>query len=153
MKFLMILMVGACLLIGTVPAMADQAAEEPAIREAIKKLVAAWNSHDAKAHVALLDGVAVPWESGAKGTKEGQEKWFTEYFAKQKDAKGKLLEEVGIVFVTPDVAIYKSYAEPSGMVDDAGKEIPPTKMLGAWVMVKRDGKWLNAASFFRPAEE
>ncbi len=50
MKYLMILLVGVCLLIGTVPAVADQAADEAAIRELNKQIYAAVNKHDAKAY-------------------------------------------------------------------------------------------------------
>ena len=38
MKYLMILSVGVCLLIGTVPAMADQAGDEAAIKKVIEQL-------------------------------------------------------------------------------------------------------------------
>ena len=55
MKYLMILMAGVCLLIGTVTAVADQAADEAAIRETAKELNATWNPKDIDAHFALID--------------------------------------------------------------------------------------------------
>ncbi len=153
MKYLMTLTVGVCLLFASVPAVAQNAADEAAVREAIEKLVATYNSKDVKAMVALLDETSVPWESGVKGTREGQEQYFTEVFATQKDVKSKITKEVGIVFVTPDVAIYKAYADVTGIVDDDGKAMPLAKFLGAWLMVKKGGNWLMAAYYGRPIEE
>jgi hypothetical protein len=43
--------------------------------------------------------------------------------------------------------------ERTGMFDDDGKAMPLSKGLGAWIMVKKGGKWLFAASFRRPIEE
>jgi hypothetical protein len=50
-----------------------------------------------------------------------------------------------------DVALYKAHWEFTGMADAEGKALPPMKLLGACVLVKRDGKWLMAAFFSRPA--
>jgi len=41
----------------------------------------------------------------------------------------------------------------TGLVDEAGKALPQLKWLGAWVMVKKNGKWLSAAFFSRLIEE
>jgi uncharacterized protein (TIGR02246 family) len=154
MKHLMILTIGVCLLFAAMPVMAQSAADEAAVREAVEKLVATFNTHDMKAMVALMDETSVPWESRAKGSRERQEQYFTEYFAIQKNVNSKITEEVGIVFVTPDVAIYKAYADVTGIVDDDGKAMPlAAKVLGAWVAVKKGGNWLMAAYFGRPVEE
>jgi uncharacterized protein (TIGR02246 family) len=131
----------------------DQAAEEAAIRKAMEENFATWNAKDVRTHAALYDEVAVPWEHGGKITKEGREKLLDTVFTKQKDAKAKITKEIGIVFLTPDVAIYKAYAERKGMVDGDGKAMPPSRGLGAWILVKKGGKWLFAASFHRPVED
>jgi len=153
MKFIVVLAVGICLLLSSVPAMAEQAADEAAIRKAMEQNFATWNAKDVKSHVALYSEVAVPWEYAGRGDLEGVEKYLTSVFMKQKDAKAKITQEIGIVFVTPDVAIYKAYAERTGMVNGDGKVMPPSKGLGAWILVKKGGVWLFAASFHRPIEE
>jgi hypothetical protein len=114
---------------------------------------ATWNAKDVKSHVALYDEVAVPWEYVGEGDLEMVEKYLATVFSTQKNAKAKITKEIGIVFLTPDVAIYKAYAERTGMVDGEGKALPPTKGLGAWILVKKYGEWLFAASFHRPIQE
>ncbi len=44
MKHLLILTIGFCLLLTSVPAMADQAADEAAMRKVAKELNATWNA-------------------------------------------------------------------------------------------------------------
>ena len=48
MKYLMILTVGVCLLIGTVPAMADEAADEAAIRKVVRQITQAFNNKETR---------------------------------------------------------------------------------------------------------
>ena len=153
MKKVLILIIGVCLLFTSVPAVADQSVDEAAIRKAMENNFATWNTKDVKGHVALYDEVSVPWEYGGKITGEGREKYIATVFTKQKDAKAEITKEIGIVFVTPDVAIYKAHGARIGMVDGDGKAMPPSKGLGAWVLVKKGGKWLFAASFHRPIKE
>ena len=66
MKHLLILTIGISLLI-SMPVMADQAADEAAILELSKKVHAAYNSHDAKALVALYDETHEFWDGTEKG--------------------------------------------------------------------------------------
>ena len=146
MKYLMIITVGICLLI-SVPAMADQAADEAAIREVVKQANAAFNNHDAKAMAAFDVENIESWDGKRKGRKQ-----LSEWFASMK-GQYKQLDEIGITFVTPDVAIFKEYGENTDRLDADGKPLPPQKALEAWVLVKKNGKWLGAAIFTRPAEE
>ena len=53
MKRLLVLTIGICLLLTSVPVMADQAEDEAAIRKAYQKLLTAFNNHDAKAMMAM----------------------------------------------------------------------------------------------------
>ena len=78
---------------------------------------------------------------------------FIEGIARQKDVQASCLDEIGIVFVTPDVAIRKTRTEWTGMTDAEGKPLPSFKSLDAQVYVKRNGKWLRTAAFYRPIEE
>jgi hypothetical protein len=152
MKHLLIVTVGICLLI-SVPVMADQAEDEAAVRKVTEKRVAAFNAHDGKAYTADLDENYENWVGTIKG-RAASEKNSGELFAGPwKNAKIELLDEIGIVFVTPDVAIYKCRYSGSGIVDEDGKAVPPYEFLWAGVWVKKNGKWLLTARFSRPIEE
>ena len=130
----------------------DQAAEEAAIRKVLEQSLAAYNGHDAKAYAALLTENFENWEGDRKG-RAATEKMLTERFERQKDRQAKLLDEIGIIFVTPDVAIFKMRGEFTGMLDADGKPLPPLKRLIAHVYVKKNSRWLRAAWFGRPIEE
>ena len=147
MKYLMISLVGVCLLIATVPAAADQAEDEAAIRDAYKQALAAYNNRDFKVFAVLHVEAFENWDGTSKGRASLEKLTLPE------SLEAKLLDEIGIVFVTPDVAIYKYRLEMTGDVDADGKPLPPTKRLSARVFVKKDGKWLHAAAFARTIEE
>ena len=152
MKFLMILTLGFCLLFAAVPAVADQAADKAAIREAMDRMYAAWNRHDAKGLVAEMHETYETWTGDMKGP-AARQKYWEERFAAQKSAKYTKREEIGIVFVTPDVAIWKARGEISGWVDENGKTMPPYRFLMGSVVVKKNGKWGEVAYFGTPIEE
>jgi uncharacterized protein (TIGR02246 family) len=152
MKYLMILAVGVCLLFSSVPAMADQAEDEAAIRKVVEQIYAAMNKHDAKAYAAVCAEDFETWEGDIKG-RAAMEEVMSGVFANAKDIQFKLLDEIGIVFVTPDVAIYKHNDEITGSLDDDGDPLPPNKRLSARVFVKKNGRWLFASHFFRTIEE
>ncbi len=151
MKALMIITVGVCLLLAVAPVMAQSAADEAAVREATEQFMAASNKHDVKAILALIDENCEIWTGTSKG-RAGLQKWYEERF-EQSEAQLQLLEEIGIVFVTPDVAIHKFYEGYTGEFDSDGKPLPPAKGLRAYVYVKKDGKWLRGAMFWREVEE
>lgn len=130
----------------------DQAAEEAAIREVIEQVYALANKHDAKGFVALMDESIEDWDGENKG-RAAQEKGISEWWERQTDIQYKLLDEIGIVFVTPDVAIYKWHDHTTGELDEDGKPLPPSKWLEADVFVKKNDKWLIAAYFEKRIEE
>ena len=134
--------------------MADQAADEAAVREAEEKYIVTWNAHDGKALCATHVENSESWDGTRKG-RAACEKIFEERFSGPfKGFQVKLEDEIGIVFVTPDVAIYKARYEFSGVTDETGKTLPPGKTLYARVYVKKDGKWMGAhGQFNRPIEE
>ncbi len=152
MKYLVILTVGVCLLIATVPAVADQAEDAAAIMKMLVQSDVFINKKDAKALAGLMDEVNEDWDGSNKG-RAAQEKASAEFMKNQKAYQYKALDEIGLIFVTPDVAIFKEYGEWSGYVDENGKTLPPGKGLYAGVVVKRNGKWLIAAEFTRPITE
>ncbi len=70
-----------------------------------------------------------------------------------KDIQVKLIEEIGIVFVTASVAIYKARHEVTGSVDEDENPRPPYKIIEANVLTRNSGRWLIATSFSRRIEE
>jgi hypothetical protein len=61
---------------------------------------------------------------------------WTNYFGNNENVQMKQYEEVGIHFITPDVAVYKARFEIGGRVDSNGESIPPSKHGGLWVLVR-----------------
>jgi hypothetical protein len=110
------------------------------------------NKHDAKAYAALFDQIYENWAGSIKG-RAALEKSMAENFKNQKAYQYKALDEIGLIFVTPDVAVFKEHGEVSGYVDENGKTLPPSKILWAGIVVKRNGNWLIAAEFETPIEE
>jgi len=147
MKHSLILTVGVCLLV-SVPAMADQAEDEAAIRKVVAAIDAAYNAHDTAALLPLVDDTVVIFGRTMRDRREMQTFW-SEAFAQSKNAKRRFLEEIDIVFVTPDVAIYKSRGERTGRADTDGKPLPTNQAIYARVLVKRNDTWLLAASFYQ----
>jgi hypothetical protein len=147
MKHLLILTIGICLLI-SVPVLADQAEDEAAVRKAEEAYIVTWNVHDGKALCATCVEDYESWNGNVKG-RAACEKYYGESFAgSRKNFQVELLEEIGLFFVTPDVAIYKARYGFNGVVDDEGKTLPPGKVLYARVYVKKNGKWLGAHGQF-----
>ncbi len=152
MKYLITLTTGVCVLFCSVPAMAAQAEDEAAIRKVLEQNQAAFNNHDAKGMAALSHQSGESWDGSRKGPAALLE-FLQNQFKQQPSVKSKRLEEIGIIFFTPDVAVYKARMDNTGLVDEDGKPLPQLKWLGAWVMVKRNGKWFYAAFFNRTIEE
>ncbi|MEE8186261.1 MAG: nuclear transport factor 2 family protein [Nitrososphaerales archaeon] len=116
-----------------------------------EQIDAAFDNHDAKGMGAFWDQSIESWDGSLKGAAEVE--YYADLFKRQPSIKSKRFEEIGIVFVTPDVAVYKARMDNTGLVDEDGKLLPQVKWLGAWVMVKKNGKWLSAAFFSRHIEE
>jgi ketosteroid isomerase-like protein len=154
MKYLMILTVGFCLLFATVPAVADQAADEAAIREASKKAIETLNKGDVKGHADVYAEPFMLFGTKAQ-TRTAHEKVHNERIARSKDnpAQRKMLDDIGIVFLTADNAIHQYRLQTTGGIDEDGKEIPPVKSYIARVYMKQNGKWLIRAHFGTPIEE
>ena len=134
------------------PVVEAQSDDEAAIRKVVEQAVAAANQHDAKAATDLFTKEYENWRGSRKG-RAAWEKFYAEFWKINQDSRHKLLDEIGIIFVTPDVAIYKGRDETLGGTDADGNPRLPLRELRAWVLVKREGRWLLAAGFTRPTEE
>jgi uncharacterized protein (TIGR02246 family) len=119
-------------------ALADQAADESNLRQAVAEYVAAFNKGDAKALAALWSPEAVYTDPASGEQVVGREaikQQFTSIF--ERDAGAKLTATTeSIEFVSPNVAIEKGTA----VVEIANAE-PETSQYSA-VYVQRDGEWL-----------
>ena len=152
MKHLLILTVGICLLLVSVPAMADQASDEAAIRAATEKFQDAMNKHDIEAVSALFDENFQSW-TGDRKSRADAVKFAKMRFERQKAHQRKLSKEVGIDFITPDIAIHKYYEEWTGWIGADGKTQPPTKTFTGCLYVRKNGNWLRRTAFWRMETE
>jgi len=141
MKYLMIFTVGVCLLVGTVPAIADQAADEAAIRKVMSELNATWNAKELDAHMALIDEDFF-MNDGKRG-KSTHREWLEKHFSSEDFSKHKI-KETDIIFLTPGVAIYRR----SGLALKTNR-----KWTGHSIFTKKSGQWLLSASSWRFEEE
>ena len=148
MKYLMILTVGICLL--TVPAMAQSAADEAAVRDATKQYFTAHNKHDAKAVGALLDEKFQNW-TGERKNRADTVKYLEDRFARMKVVQINLDEDIGVDFTTPDIAIHKFYSKSTGFLQADGTSRPMRGLYG-FLYVRKSGQWLRRSAFWRSEE-
>ena len=129
---------------------AERSIDEAAIIKAMEQMDEAYRLRDGQMFGALMAEDFENWLGTDKG-RDINVKISLEGLKSQPNVQYKRSDELGVVFLSTEVALYKAYWEFSGMVDAAGNPLPPMKLLGACVMVKRGGKWLMAAFFSRPA--
>jgi ketosteroid isomerase-like protein len=129
----------------------DVEAEEAAIRETMKKAWDGLNNHDIQAHLSTLTEDFETWSG--RGEKKAREKFFTELWEWQKNVKFNVVEELGISFISADVALYKARFERTGEIEKDGTPIPRSEWQGVWILAKKGGKWLIPAWYTRPIEE
>ena len=133
-------------------AAADRAKDEAAIRKVVEQVNTIHNRHEVEPLVALFDETVENWTGTTRG-RAAYEKAIAGLFEREGHRLQKEVEEVGIVFVTDDVAIYKSRRQVIGEIDSAGKELPPQTVNLARIFVKRDDRWLLSAWFAMPVTE
>jgi uncharacterized protein (TIGR02246 family) len=124
----------------------DLQAEGAAVREVLEQVQAAIESKDAEALTANYVESYETWNGETKGLAAYRE-YYADFLQSQKDVKWELEDEIGLVFVKPDVAIYKARSVFTDMLDDDGNKLPPQEYRHAWVLIKQDGRWLIAALF------
>jgi len=142
-----------CTLLAAVSlAAADRAKDEAAIRKVVEQVNTIHNRHEVEPLVALFDETVEDWTGATRG-RAAYEKAIAGLFEREGHRLQKEVEEVGIVFVTDDVAIYKSRRQVMGEIDSAGKELPPQTVNLARIFVKRDNRWLLSAWFAMPVTQ
>jgi uncharacterized protein (TIGR02246 family) len=138
-------MVIMALLVSVTPVMAGQSAEdEAAIKKVVERLYAALNEKDIKAAFALCDENFENYTGTLKGREANEKRWMPIFETRFKNVQYKPVEEIGIQFITPDVAIYKDSYDFTGALDEDGNTLPASKWSNAHVLLKKDGKWRYA---------
>jgi uncharacterized protein (TIGR02246 family) len=120
------------------PALADQAADEAAIRESAAKYVDAYNRRDSKTMASMWSPDAVYTDAGTGQQAVGREniaKQLERSLANDKDSKLSVQIE-SVEFVSPNVAVERGTAE----IARPKTNVEKTQYTA--VHVKRDGKWL-----------
>jgi uncharacterized protein (TIGR02246 family) len=147
-------MVIVALLASITPVMAGQSAEdEAAIKKVVEKLYAALNKKDIKAAFALCDENFEDYSGTLKGREANEKRWTPIFETRFKNVQYKPVEEIGVQFITPNVAIYKDRYDFSGVLDEDGNTRPPSKWSNAHVLVKKEGKWMYATMIQWAQEE
>jgi ketosteroid isomerase-like protein len=131
----------------------DQAAEEAAIREVFDEFKLTYNNHDVEVLPSFfLDDSLAQWTNETKGA-AAIEKLYTGIFERGEDIHAEMVEDFGILFLSPTVALWRGTGEYTGLSDADGNPGPPRKNRGALVFVKKEGQWRMAAMFERPMPE
>ena len=129
----------------------DEAKDRAKILEIIDKQFEAFNKHDAEAVVFPAAENYENWDRSVKNKRYKRQE-IEALFEEHPNIQGERIK-YSITFVTPDVAIYKDVAEFRNVVDENGNTLPPEYELWAGVWVKKNGEWVEVASFCKEIEE
>ena len=145
MRFLVILTVGVCLLLASMPVIADQAADELAIKKAAAQMATAYSNQDAAGVAACYheDGEMVRTDSSVLVGRTAIRQVYQEIFEISPEIGTKASVD-SIRFLKPDVAIILV----RGTVTGRTVEPPTWKYLRTSVVVKSGGDWKVALSQF-----
>jgi ketosteroid isomerase-like protein len=126
----------------------DYEAEEKAIREVMEQIRDAYNRKDAKVMVATGDDRIYTFSTIIEGP-EAIESFFTSFFEGNETMKLNPLEDMGVHFLTPNVAVFMGRSEFANRVDEEGKPLPPREFIGVNHYVKRNGQWKRASAYLQ----
>ncbi len=146
MKYLITLTVGVCLVAFSMTVMANQAEDEAAIRELMDQLYSVYNKHDEKAMAALWGDTCIQYTRETKGQAAIEDLIAGIFDRHQRSIQTNILEELGFAFLTPDVVLMRQKVEFTNRYNADGSPAPTRRALVAWVIVKKDGKWLLSAA-------
>ena len=148
MKCLICLIIAMWVLPSAMPLAADRSTDEAAIRRVMDIAEEAYNKRDFKTMQAIMAPDFENWV----GTHRGRElniELTRAALKNQPTVQTRRVQEIGVMFVTDDTAVYRATWEFSGMVGKNAESLPPSKLLGAYVLAKRNGKWLMVSFFSR----
>ena len=159
MKFPVILTVGVCLVLAVACTPAtepeteaaepvfDQAAEETAIEKVIVDIFETWNRKDGKGMAAHFEDGTIYFAGEAR-----RADYENAVNNRNPENNVQLIQDAGVVFLTPEVAIERritEYAAEEG--PDGGTSLVWNRT--ASVLQKKNGKWLVVAQFVVPMSE
>jgi uncharacterized protein (TIGR02246 family) len=130
-------------------AWAGVAEDEAAIRDVVAGIYDGFNAHDPAAIARLCDEDLETWLTGRTGNEEVLA-WIREMVPGSQSGAAREVEELGISFISSDVAIQKSRRELTGRTDTEGKPLPAQSQLFLRIFVKKDGRWLLRGFFPAP---
>jgi ketosteroid isomerase-like protein len=131
----------------------DQPADEAAIREFLEEFMALYNNHDAQSMPSFfLDREMVLWAEEKSGGAT-IEQLYAEIFERNKDIRAQIVEDLGVRFLAPTVALWRGTSRFTGLHDADGELMPPLSNRAVVMMVKKGGQWKFAALFDRPVED
>jgi uncharacterized protein (TIGR02246 family) len=140
-QFLSILLIAV-----SMTAMADRAQDKAEIRTVINQINAAYTKQDAEAMAPLLAEDFETWD-GIKGRENVSEAWANE------NVHYRQLEELGIRFITDEVAIFRERGEAWDVANNDRSAPQKRQYIESWVLVRRNGKWVPTAFFYHRVEE
>jgi uncharacterized protein (TIGR02246 family) len=120
------------------------------VRATFSEIISAFNAHDAERWASVMDPSFVNWPGDVRGADE-ERRFIAAYFGRQRGTQYQQLDEIGLVLLTPEVALYRTYGEVRNAVDTNGQVQPPSRILEAWLFRKRGDNWRVAAYFTRPS--
>ena len=121
--------------------------DEAAIRQAVDTMTKAFNTRNDQltASVTTSDAdfvtITGKWSKGPAEYIRARRARFATVL---RNASLQIID-IRIRFLRPDVALAHVTYETRGMLNDAGKELPPERELNLRVFVKEHGKWLMTA--------
>lgn len=122
---------------------------EKEVRDVLDKIILAYDNRDAKAMAEMTDDPFFMLEGVFKG-RENLETLWVNLFRLWGTQKVVALEDMGIDFLTPDVAIWRGTSKFINRTDNEGNPLPPEKVVGANIYIKKEGRWLRAGAFVKP---
>jgi ketosteroid isomerase-like protein len=128
----------------------DLSAEEEELRKFIEEVVATYENRDGRAMARMCDETFMNLGRILTG-QENKEEFWENFLGSLENTQINLLEEIGLEFVTPEVAILLARIELTNRPPNAdGNPQARPEYYSANVYVKRDGRWLRKGAFLRP---
>ena len=125
----------------------DLGAEEQALREVAQEVLVAYENRDSKAMADMCDEPFMNLGTIFRG-RDSIQALIETLLGGLGTTQLNILEEIGLEFVTPEVAILQTRFEFTNRPPDAdGNPQGPQQFFAANIVVKKDGQWMRKAAF------
>ena len=125
---------------------AEQEKEEAAIREVMDQVLDAYGNRDSRAMAEASHDQFITFARITRGKAEIEEFWSGK-FKQWGDQKLEPSQDLGVEFLAPNVAVWRSQGAFIDRPGTDGKPLPPQKFVGANLYIKKAGKWRRATAF------